>query len=427
MGGILCINVIKYERNNDMGFSEKLQEYARLVARQGVNVTAGKYVLLFCSIEAAEFGRMVEEECYRLGACDVIMIYKDQKASRIRLDYAPLDEYKTLPEWQAEQRNYYAREGCVTINILAEDPEAYAGASSEKLQAGALAAHKAYKEFYDIMDKGGIRWTIAAVPCVEWARKVFPGNTDAKAVSKLWESIFKTVRIGRGDTVAKWQRHDRVLKRRAKILNTANFSALRYKNSLGTNFTVGLADSHIWKGGSEKCAEGVDYFPNLPTEELFTMPDCRRADGSVYSSMPLSYQGELIENFRLDFKDGEVVSYSAEKGHGALERLLSTDDGSRRLGEVALIPCDSPIAQSGILYYNTLFDENASCHLALGECYPDTMRGGELLSEEELLARGGNRSANHVDFMIGTDDMEIVGIKKDGSEMKIFENGRFVI
>ena len=157
------------------------------------------------------------------------------------------------------------------------------------------------------------------------------------------------------------------------------------------------------------------------------MPDCRRADGSVYSSMPLSYQGELIENFRLDFKDGEVVSYSAEKGHGALERLLSTDDGSRRLGEVALIPCDSPIAQSGILYYNTLFDENASCHLALGECYPDTMRGGELLSEEELLARGGNRSANHVDFMIGTDDMEIVGIKKDGSEMKIFENGRFVI
>ena len=404
-----------------------LQEYARLTARNGVNVTPGKYVFINCALCAADFGKMVMKECFELGAKDVIINYIDQAANRIRYENADLEMFKALPEWKAEQRNYYAREGCVCIHIIADDPEAYAGVDGAKLMAERLAAKKAYKPFYDIMDKGGVRWTIVAYPSIPWAKKVFPDDSDSKAVDKLWAAIFKTVRIGRGDTVEKWKKHDRLLKRRAKKLNDENFEYLRYRNSLGTDFKVGLAEGHIWKGGSEKCAEGVDYFPNMPTEEIFTMPDCRKAEGRVCSALPLSYQGEIIDKFRLDFKDGKVVDCDAEKGLHALKRLLDTDEGSKSLGEVALIPYDSPISNLGILFYETLFDENASCHLALGECYPDTMKDGEKLSEEELLAKGGNRSANHVDFMIGTADLEIIGIKHDGSEVKVFENGGFVI
>ena len=410
-----------------MNLDKYLQEYARLTARNGVNVTPGKYVLLNCSLDAAEFGRMVMEECYKLGAKDVLMLYYDDKAARIRFENASLEVCGNIPDWRAEQRNFYAREGCVAIHIIADDPEAFAGVDSEKMTANTLAAKKAFKPYYDIMDKGGIRWTIVAYPSEVWAKKVFPDETPTKAVEKLWSAIFKSVRIGRGDTVRKWQKHDRILKRRAAKLNQENFAYLHYKNSLGTDFKVGLADRHIWKGGSERCAEGIDYFPNMPTEEIFTMPDCRKAEGRVYSAMPLSYQGELIDKFWLEFKDGQVVDYGAETGLRALKRLLETDEGSKRLGEVALIPYDSPISNLGILFYETLFDENASCHLALGDCYPDTMKGGEKFTKEELLKLGGNDSANHVDFMIGTSDLEITGIRHDGAEVKIFENGNFVI
>lgn len=404
-----------------------LKEYARLTAQKGVNVTPGKYVFINCALCAADFGKMVMKECFELGAKDVIINYIDQAANRIRYENADVEMFKEYPEWKAEQRNYYAREGCVCIHIIADDPEAYAGVDGAKLMADKLAAKKAYKPFYDIMDKGGIRWTIVAYPSQVWADKVFPNDRGAKSVDKLWAAIFKAVRIGRGDTAEKWKKHDRALKRRAKKLNDENFEYLRYKNSLGTDFKVGLAEGHIWKGGSEKCADGVDYFPNMPTEEIFTMPDRRKADGKVYSALPLSYQGELIDEFWLDFKDGKVVDCGAKSGLHALKRLLDTDEGSKSLGEVALIPYDSPISNLGVLFYETLFDENASCHLALGECYPDTMKGGETLGEDELFEKGGNKSANHVDFMIGTADLEIIGIKYDGSEVKVFENGGFVI
>lgn len=410
-----------------MAFKENLRQYAKLIAALGVNVTPDRYVLLNCALEAAELGRMVEEECFLLGAKDVIMLWNDQRSARIRVDNASIEQFENVPEWRAEQRNYYAREGCVAINIIAEDPDIFAGASSEKMKASVLASRRSFKEYYKIMDEGKLRWTIAAYPSEAWAKKVFPKDTPANAVKKLWKAIFMTVRIGRGDVVKKWKRHDRMLKKRAKVLNNYKFKALRYKNSLGTDLTVGLIKDHIWKGGSEKCASKVSYFPNMPTEEIFTMPDCRVADGKVYSAMPLSYQGELIDEFWLEFKNGKVVNHGAKSGLRALDRLLSTDDGSGSLGEVALIPNDSPISNLGILFYNTLFDENASCHFALGKCYPDTMRGGEKLSEDELLKRGGNCSANHVDFMIGTKDLEITGICDDGSEIAVFKKGNFVI
>ena len=410
-----------------MDFEEKLTEYAALAVRRGVNVTKGKYVLLYSDIEAAPLARLVEEECFKCGAKDVILVYNDQHASRIRLDNADLNVFERLPDWKCEQRNYYARKGCVCINIISEDPEIFAGADGEKLKASAIAAHKGYKEFYDKMDKGGIRWTIIAYASPAWARKVFPKiKREEDAVAKLWKAIFRSVRIARADTYKKWAKHDRSLTRRAKRLNEENFAFLRYKNSLGTDFTVGLAENHIWKGGSETCAEGVSYFPNMPTEEIFTMPDCRKAEGVVFSAMPLSYQGELIDKFSLTFHEGKVVSCTAEKGLHALERLLETDEGSRRLGEVALIPASSPIAHMGVLFYNTLFDENASCHLALGASYPDTMKDGETYTEEQLYEKGGNNSANHVDFMIGTKDLEVVGIRHDGTEVVIMRDGEFV-
>lgn len=410
-----------------MAFSEKLREYARLTVRQGVNITEGIYVLVRCPIIAAEFGRMIMEEAFACGAKDVIMLYSDAKASRIRLENAALAQFETMPEWQAEQSNYYARQGTVVISILADDPEAFAGVDGAKLLASAKASHKGLKEFYDIMDRGDLRWTVVAYPSVPWAKKVFPDVSDTRAVQLLWNAIFKSVRITRGDAVRKWMKHDRILKRRAAVLNRHAFASLHFKNSLGTDFTVGLPDNHIWFGGSESSNDGNVYFPNMPTEELFTMPHCMKAEGTVVSSMPLSYQGSLIEEFSLVFREGRVVAHHAKRGEDALTRLLDTDEGSRRLGEVALIPYDSPIREQNILFYNTLFDENASCHLAFGKCYPNTVKGGELLSEEELYALGGNHSVNHIDFMFGTADMTVVGITQSGDRIPVFENGNFVI
>ena len=409
-----------------MAFDEKLREYARLTVRQGVNVSEGIYVIVRCPIIAADFGRMVMEEAFACGAKDVIMQYSDTQAARIRYENAALSQFETVPAWQAEQSNYYAREGTVAISIIAEDPEAFSGVDGAKLLASAKARRAALKEFYDIMDAGDLRWTIVAYPCAAWAKKIFPDVTDAQAIRLLWDAIFKSVRISRGDTVKKWEKHDRLLKRRAGKLNKYAFSALRFQNSIGTDFTIGLPEGHIWFGGSEKSNDGYVYFPNMPTEEIFTMPHCMRMDGTVVSSMPLSYQGCLIDHFTLTFRDGKVVEHHAEVGEDALTRLLDTDEGSRRLGEVALIPYDSPIRAQNILFYNTLFDENASCHLALGRCYPNTVKGGELLSTEELYARGGNDSVNHVDFMIGTADLSVIGITKNGDEVPVFENGNFV-
>lgn len=410
----------------NMTFEEKLQEYARLTVRTCGNVTQGKYVLLSCPVHAAHFGRMISRKAFEAGAKDVIMLYYDEKFSRIRFLNAALDIFKSVPEWQALQRNYYAREGCVSITVLSEDPDIFEGVDDEKLMANAIARKKAFKEFYDIMDKGGLRWTLVAYPCEKWAMKVFPECSKETAMEKLWDAIFATCRLTDTNTSEKWESQDRLLKRRADILNKYALKELHYKNSLGTDFTLGLAKGHIWAGGSEVSTDDVKFMPNMPTEEIFTMPDRLKAEGIVYASMPLSYQGTLIDGFYLRFQNGEVVDFDAQKGKNALTRLLDTDEGSRRLGEAALIPHDSPISNLGILFYNTLFDENASCHLALGECYATNIRNGVNMSEKELLDNGGNRSVNHVDFMIGTKDLQITGTTKEGTKVPIFVNGNFV-
>ena len=408
-----------------MNFDEKIKEYARLTVRTCGNVTPGKTVVLVCPVVAAQFGRLIVQEAYDAGARDVIVIYSDEKMSRIRYMNADLSVISSIPAWQAEQRNMYAREGCVSIMILAEDPDAFTGVDDAKLMASAIARRNAFKDYYDATDRGEVRWTLVADPCIEWARKMFPGESDEVAFDHLWYSIFAACRLTDNNTAQKWHENDAVLKSRAKKLNELKLTALKYKNSLGTDFTVGLAPGHIWEGGSEKCREGVDFFANMPTEEIFTIPHRERAEGRVFSSMPLIHQGTLIDKFYLTFKDGRVVDFDARVGKNALERILKTDEGSLRLGEVALVPFNSPISEMNTLFYNTLFDENASCHLALGECYPDTLEGGIYMTEEELIAHGGNRSVNHVDFMIGTRDLSITGILADGSEVAVFTQGNF--
>ena len=410
-------------------FEAKLQEYAELAVRQGVNIKKGQMLFLTAPITTAPFARMVAKAAYEAGAKNVLTLYTDEKMARLKYEYAPLSVFEKMPAWQAEQRNSAAREGAAFLSILAENPSAFVGVPGEKLLANAKAAHKGFKEFYDHMDAGKIQWSLVAHPSPEWARKVFPdAKDDAEAEAKLFDAILKTVRVsGDGGAVKRWEKHDRMLKARGAKLNRMNLDYLHFENGIGTDLKVYLADGHIFKGGSDKTPNGRKYFPNMPTEEIFTMPHAGKTEGVVKSALPLSYQGTLIENFSLTFHGGMVTEFSAEKGEEALARLLATDEGSKRLGEVALVPYDSPISNSGILFYNTLFDENASCHLALGDCYPDTIEGGEKLSKRALLSRGGNKSVNHVDFMIGTSDLSITGYDKAGKAHPIFRDGNFVL
>ncbi len=408
-----------------MNHIEKLKEYARLIVRTGANVQPDQLVVVNCSVENFEFGRMIVGEAYKAGAKDVIVFWNDVKTSRLRYDHVSLEVLGNIPNWLAESRNYYAEQKAAVISIVGHDPEAYKGVASEKLRTSSKASAKAFEPYYKKMMSSEFQWCVAAVPEAKWAMKVFPELYEQEAMDKLWDAIFEAVRIGEGDAVQAWQAHKAILSEKCRILNQAHFDALRFKNRIGTDFTVGLQKDHIWEGGGEFTPDQVYFFANMPTEEIFTAPDCSRAEGTLVSSLPLSYQGNLIENFSLTFHEGKVTNYQAVKGEEYLKSLIETDAGAERLGEVALVPYDSPIANTGILFYDTLFDENAACHFALGECYPTNIKDGVKMTKEELLAAGGNQSDTHVDFMIGTKDLEITGITADGQEISIFINGNW--
>ena len=409
-----------------MKYEKQLHEYARLVVKVGVNVQPGQYVTIMSPLFAADLAKMIEKEAFEAGAKDVKITFSDQAADRLRFVYADAETLSDIPDWFREMRTYYARKGGAFISIAGGDPEAFKGIDGGKMLAFSRAMNKASEEFYDLMDQSVFPWCIVAYPGEAWAKKVFPEDKPSAAVDKLFKAIFKAVRIGRGDTAKKWRHHDRVLKRRAKILNEYDFKELHFRNGLGTDLRVGLVENHIWQGGSDKTNKKIKYMPNMPTEEIFSMPDMNNVNGVVFSSMPLSYQGSLIEDFSLTFKDGAVVAHSAKSGDEVLARLLETDEGAKRLGEVALIPYDSPISNMGLLFYNTLFDENASCHLALGSSYASTIKGGEKMSKEEAKAHGSNDSGVHVDFMFGTSDMSITGITHRGEKITVFKDGNFV-
>ncbi len=405
-----------------------LTEFARLAVTVGVNVQKGQLLRIIAPIEAKDLVHECARIAYEVGAGDVVVDYSDDVLSRIRFEKAGLEVLKEVPQWQVDKQAYLIDKKCCMLSITSPDPDVLDGIDPQKIKEATMARLKAMKQFQYYTTNNIGQWSIVAYPNLTWAKKVFPNDNEEVALNKLAEAILKASRVNDSeDVVAVWDRHNRAVKGYAKKMNDFNFDYLHFQNSLGTDLKVGLIKDHIWEGGADVTAGGVVFNPNIPTEEVFTMPDRHKISGRVVASKPLSYNGNLIDGFELTFDGGEVVSFKAAKNEEALKNMLDTDEGAKSLGEVALISHDSPISNLNILFYNTLFDENASCHLALGRCYPSNVRGGLEMSDEELYAKGGNNSLIHVDFMFGSADMEITGVKSDGTEIKVFKNGNFVI
>lgn len=410
-----------------MGFQHQLKKYAALVIAVGINIQKGQELVIRTPVECAEFARLLAKEAYERGAREVVLFWRDEKFSKIKYDYSPLEIFQKMPPWQAEFNNYYASRGAAFLTIDASDPELLADVDPAKIVAGVKASHQACKLFYDKIDSGELSWNIISVPTLAWAKKVFPECSDEEAMSQLWNAIFKAVRVDCEDPIKAWKQHKQSFQSKIEYLNKQQFKALHYQNSLGTDLYVGLPEHHIWEGGGDCTQNGIEFFPNMPTEEIFSTPHREQVHGVVYSSIPLNYNGNVIDRFSLTFKNGKVVEFHAEQGESILQHILDTDEGSRYLGEIALVPYDSPISNMKTLFYSTLFDENASCHLALGSCYPSCLENGTTMSKEELMASGGNDSVTHVDFMIGTKDLSIVGIKDDNTQVPIFIDGNWAI
>ncbi len=402
-----------------------LEKYARLIVKTGVNLQKDQVLVINSPIECAEFTRIVAEIAYKEGAEDVAINWRDELFSKIKYMNAPEKVFEELPSWQKEFYITNVRKGAAFVSISASDPELMKDVDPKRIAKAQKASNIALKEFRDRIMGNKNTWLVVSIPTKAWAKKVFPVASEGEAEEKLWESIFKAVRVDQDDPVAAWEEHKGNLKKSLDFLNKKEFKYLYYKNSLGTDLILELPEEHVWLGGSEFTPEGVEFIANMPTEEVFTLPKKTGVNGTVVSSMPLNYNGNLIEDISLTFKDGEIVDFSASNGYESLKNLIETDEGSRYLGEVALVPYDSPISNTNILFYNTLFDENASCHLAIGKAYPVCIKNGENMSKEELDELGANDSLTHVDFMIGTKDLEIIGVTKEGNKVQIFENGNF--
>ena len=405
---------------------EQLMKYAELLVRAGGNVQKGQPVVISCSVDDAYFGRMVQEYAYDAGAAEVIMDWTDGPTTRARFLHGSDELFDTYPQWMVDRLKYNNDRGAVYLRVESSDPDLLAGVDPSRLKRSSKAAMMATKEHSALLMSNARRWSICAIPSPAWAKKVFPGLPEAEAIERLWAYILKGARADGANPIADWEAHKQNFVKRVDYLNKKAFKQLRITTGIGTDITLGLVKNHIWVGGGDTGKDGVPFFPNLPTEELFTMPDRNQADGRVVASMPLSYQGNLIEGFEMTFKNGRVESYSAEKNQATLANIIEMDEGAKRLGEVALVANSSPIGQMQTLFYNTLFDENASAHLALGKAYPNNMEGGSDMTVEERVAAGCNDSLLHVDFMFGTADMRVVGIGEDGSETVFLDNGEFV-
>lgn len=368
---------------------------------------------------------MLVEEAYIKGAKEVVVQWNDELTGKLKYKYSPMEVFETVPEWVKESRLSYAKEGACFLSISASDPELLKDVDPKKVATFRKASSIASREFSSRLMSNENAWSIVSIPTVGWAKKVFPNVSEDEAVEKLWDAIFKIVRVDSQDPVKAWEEHKNTLKKNMDFLNSKRFKSLHYTNSLGTDLIIQLPEKHLWAGGAEFTQDGTEFIANMPTEEIFSMPKKTGVNGKVVSSMPLNYGGNLINNFSLTFKDGKVVDFSAEEGYETLKNLLDTDEGAKYLGEVALVPYNSPISNSNIIFFNTLYDENASCHLAFGKAYSLCIKDGEKMSEEELLKEGANDSLTHVDFMIGTKDLQITGTTYDNEKFDIFVNGNW--
>ena len=407
---------------------EQLRELALVAVKIGVNVQKGQPLSITAPVQAYELVEECVKVAYEQGSSNVVVDYVDDVTTRLKYEFESLETLCDVPEWSLKKIEHGIETNYCRLFIDGEDPDLLNGIDTDKIQQASIARMKATQKYqYYSMNNIG-QWSIIAYPNLKWAKKIFPDKSDDDAMQALWDAILLTSRVEVNKSVENWKNHNIEIRNHTSKMNEYNFKSLHFTNSLGTDLVVHLIKDHIWEGGSDK-SHGeykCDFQPNIPTEEIFTMPDRYHIDGKVYSTKPLAYMGNVIPEFNLTFKDGKVVDYDAKENKDVLKNILDTDEGSKSLGEVALISYDSPISNSKILFYNTLFDENASCHLALGACYPTTVKGGADLTSEQLYELGGNDSMNHVDFMFGSKDMEIIGETYDGQHIEVFKDGNFV-
>ena len=405
--------------------SPQIDRYAELLVKKGVALRPGQELVVQAPVECADFARRVVRCAYEARAGHVTVIWNDDAMTRMEYENVGIEYFRHTPEWKIAQLNGLAEKGASFLFLEGSDPSALQGIDPAKPAAASRARNKECKAFRDGMDFGRNVWCIAGVPVESWAHMVFPQVPRREALYRLWVAILQVARADGDDPQAAWETHNAMFEKNKRLLNGGAYDALRYHSSNGTDLVIGLNKGHIWEGGSSRTINGTTYFPNIPTEEVFTTPDRMRADGVVHSVMPLVHHGQVIRDFWLRFEGGSVVEYDAKQGLDVLEQILGTDEGALHLGECALISKNTPIRETGLLFYNTLYDENASCHLALGMGFPECVEGGYDMDPEELLAHGINRSNTHVDFMIGADDLDVWGVRSDGSEEPIFVGGQW--
>src|SRR5690625_412336 len=402
------------------------EKYAELALRTGVNLQKGQALMINSSIEGADFTRIVVRKAYELGAKDVHVNWSDDALTLLKYEHAPEEVLADFPDWRVMLHNDYAEDGAALLSISSTNPDLLTDIDPSRVALANKASAEKMTKFQDFIMNDKITWSIISIPTGEWAQKVFQNKSRAEAMESLWEAIVKIVRVDKEDPIAAWGAHNEALSKAEKLLNDKNYEKLIFTGP-GTNLEICLPKGHIWQGGSAVSESGITFNPNMPTEEVSCMPHKYKVEGTVTSTMPLTYGGTVIDQFSMTFKAGKVVDFKAEQGEDALRHLLDTDEGARRLGEVALVPDESPISQSGLTFYNTLFDENASCHIALGKAYPTNLEGGADMDEAALDKHGVNDSLTHVDFMIGSEKLDIDGVKQDGTREAVFRNGTWAL
>ena len=405
-----------------------ITNYADLLIKVGVNLQKKEKLVISAPVIAADLVREIANKAYKNGAREVEVLWNDESLLRLDYKYRSMKSLAAVPEWGKLQRDGFIEDRVCYIVIASHDPEALKKVKTEKIATARRAKNLAFAKFRDYTSSNKIRWTIAAYPNKAWAKKVFPQDTASVAMKKLWNAIIASVRLDADSPMKAWEEHQNNLQRRCKILNDAKIKKLTYKNSIGTNFSVSMPKNYLFCGGAEEGAlDGVMFTANMPTEEVFSSPERLSANGKLVSAMPLCRNGQIIDNFWIEFKNGKIIGYGAEKGYENLKSIIESDEGSHYLGEIALVGYSSPIRNQGVLFYETLFDENASCHFAIGDSYPNCVKNGGDMNEDELKAAGLNCSVEHVDFMVGTKDLSIVCETEDGKTFDVFKNGEWAI
>jgi len=403
-------------------FQEKLGKYADLVVKVGVNVQNGQTLVVNTSIDNAEFIRLVVKKAYEVGAKNVVVNWNDDVVSRMKYDLAPDEAFHEYPEWRAREMEALAESGAAFMSVMSSSPDLLKGINPERISNFQKAAGQALNKYRQYIQSDKISWTVIAVPSKDWAAMVFPDATQEESIEKLWDAIFKATRVDLEDPIGLWKQHDETLHEKVDYLNEKRYKKLHY-TAPGTDLTIELPEGHLWAGAGSVNEKGHEFMANMPTEEVFTVPHKDGVNGYVSSTKPLSYGGNIIDEFTITFEKGRIIDVKAKEGEEILKQLVETDEGSHYLGEVALVPFNSPISQSNILFYNTLFDENASNHLAIGSAYAFCLEGGKEMTQEQLAEKGLNSSITHVDFMIGSADMDIDGITEAGNAEPIFRKG----